>query len=232
MATGQQGRTTEPAPPAVVDTRDMLVVHQAMRRELRLAPVAVRRTPADDRRQVRRVARHLQELTLGVRLHHEGEDRLLWPKLQARVPERLAPLIDLMERQHQTVHALIETVDAQCSRWAAEPDPVHRDQLLATLPQLSGALEEHLAAEERDVLPLAATHLTEAEWPELGRDGVAGIPKSQAALAFGTLMYEGDPEVIDLILRQAPAPARVLLPRIAPRAYARHARRVYGTPAP
>jgi iron-sulfur cluster repair protein YtfE (RIC family) len=111
MEAGQR-RTAAPAPSAVLDTRDMVVVHQAMRRELRLAPAAVRRAPCDDRRQVRRVARHLQQLTLGVTLHHEGEDRLLWPKLQARVPEQLVPLIDLMERQHQTVHALIEAVDA------------------------------------------------------------------------------------------------------------------------
>lgn len=231
METGQR-RTTAPAPSAVLDTRDMVVVHQAMRREVRLAPAAVRRTPGDDRRRVRRVARHLQQLTLGVTLHHEGEDRLLWPKLQARAPEQLAPLIDLMERQHQTVHELILAVDAHRTAWAAHPDPATQARLAATLSRLSQALDEHLAAEERDVLPLAAAHLTAGEWQELGRDGVAAIPKTQAALAFGTMMYEGDPEVIDLILSQAPAPVRLLLPRIAPRAYARQARRVHGTPAP
>jgi hypothetical protein len=137
-----------------------------------------------------------------------------------------------MERQHRTVHALVEAVDANRAAWAAHPDPATREELARTLTRLSEALDEHLAAEERDVLPLAAAHLTAAEWNELGRDGVAAIPKTQAALAFGTMMYEGDPEVIALILSQAPAPARLLLPRLGPRAYARHARRIHGTATP
>jgi iron-sulfur cluster repair protein YtfE (RIC family) len=232
MDTGQQRGTTAPGPSAVVDTRDMVLVHQAMRREVRLAPAAVRRTACDDRRRVRRVARHLQQLTLGVTLHHQGEDRLLWPKLLARVPEQLAPLIDLMEAQHETVHALIGAVDAQRTAWAAHPEPATRGQLAETLTELSRALDEHLAAEERDVLPLAAAHLTAAEWQELGRDGVAAIPASQVALAFGTMMYEGDPAVIAVILSEAPAPARLLLPRLGVRAYARHARRIHGTATP
>jgi hemerythrin-like domain-containing protein len=215
-----------------VDTRDMLVVHQAMRRELRLAPAAVRRAAEDDRRQVRRVARHLEQLTLGVVLHHEGEDRLLWPELEARVPDRVVPLIELMERQHQAVHALVEAVDDRRATWAVHPEPAARERLEEALARLAQALDEHLAAEERDVLPLAAAHLTPAEWQELGRDGVAAIPRSQVALAFGTMMYDGDPEVIAAILGQAPAPARLLLPRLGRRAYARHARRLYGTATP
>jgi hypothetical protein len=49
---------------------------------------------------------------------------------------------------------------------------------------------------------------------------------------FGMFSYEGDPEVLATMLDSAPAPVRVVVPRIAPRIYARHAARVYGTPRP
>jgi hypothetical protein len=51
-------------------------------------------------------------------------------------------------------------------------------------------------------------------------------------LAFGMLMYEGDPAAIRRTLSNAPPPARLLIPIIAPLAFSRHARRVYGTATP
>jgi hypothetical protein len=51
-------------------------------------------------------------------------------------------------------------------------------------------------------------------------------------LAFGMVMYEADPEVIRDILADAPLPVRLLVPRVAPRAFAKQSRRVHGTAAP
>ena len=45
-------------------------------------------------------------------------------------------------------------------------------------------------------------------------------------------MYDGDPDVIRHMLSSAPPLVRALLPRIAPRAYARYCRRVHGTRNP
>jgi hypothetical protein len=43
------------------------------------------------------------------------------------------------------------------------------------------------------------------------------------------IMKDGDPEVIRGILAKAPLVPRLLLPVVGPRAYARYARRVYGS---
>jgi hemerythrin-like domain-containing protein len=210
----------------------MLEGHKALRREFRLAPTAVRRTAGGDRRQARRVAVHLQFMIGVLHHHHAGEDRLLWPRLYERVPEQLAPTVSVMEAQHEAISALLDDVDPQLQRWAAHPEPSSGERLAETLTRLSEALDEHLAAEERDVLPLAEAHLTAAEWQLLERDGIDNLPKSQAPVLFGALMYEGDPEVISLILGRAPLPVRILMPHLGPRAYAHRARRVHGTPTP
>src|SRR4051794_8803352 len=99
MASGSDSPTAGSVGDALVDTRDMLVVHQAMRREFRLAPAAVRRTAAGDHRRARRVVAHLHDLTAILANHHDGEDRLLWPKLHERVPAQPASAVALMERQ-------------------------------------------------------------------------------------------------------------------------------------
>jgi hypothetical protein len=91
---------------------------------------------------------------------------------------------------------------------------------------------EHLSAEEEQLLPIAARHVTAAEWQRLGEEGMAGVRQSQLPLAFGMMQYEGDPEALAEMLSHAPLLARLLMPVLAPRAFARYSKRVHGTATP
>jgi hypothetical protein len=51
-------------------------------------------------------------------------------------------------------------------------------------------------------------------------------------LGLGMMLYEGDPEVIALELRSAPAPLRSLLLDLGGLAFRRYARRIHGTATP
>jgi iron-sulfur cluster repair protein YtfE (RIC family) len=206
---------TQP-PGAGPDVRDMLVVHAALLREFRLAPVAVARA-ADLPRLRGRVVRHLTLLLEVLEHHHAGEDRLLLPLLAARAPGS----VDTAEEQHARLEALIAEVRTALAGWVLPP-------LVDLLVELHAALETHLRAEEREVLPLAARHLTPAEWGAIGEAGFRSIPKPALPLFFGMMMVEGDPEVLRSMLAEAPPPVRALMPRLGPAVYARHARRLYG----
>lgn len=218
--------------PDLVDTRDMIVVHTAIRREFRLAPALVRGVLVGDGKRAAVVAEHLDTMTSLLHHHHATEDRLLWPVLLERVPGELAPTVHLMEQQHERIHAVNGRVMAELARWRAGAPREAREQLALALEEVDAALTEHLAAEEQHLLPIAARHLTEAEWQRLGEEGLGGLRKSQLPLAFGMLQYEGDPEVIAKMLTHAPALARLLMPVLAPRAFSRYARKVHGTPTP
>jgi hemerythrin-like domain-containing protein len=209
------------------DTRDMLVVHEAFRREFRQALELVRGVSSGDQARARQVADHVMLLLQFLQLHHTGEDRLLWPKLLDRLPADVAPTVELMERQHETIHRLIEETTATAQRWRSSADSVERDRLADSLDRLVTEMVEHLGAEEKQVLPLASRCLTQAEWDQLGEEGLGTLPKSQLPLAFGMLMKDADPEVIRGILAHVPLVPRVLLPRIAPRVYARYTRRLH-----
>jgi hypothetical protein len=200
-----------------IDTREMVVVHTAFRHEFEEAPAIVRAVPAGDRSRVERVGGHVRLLLDMLHHHHAGEDRLLWPKLLDRVPREVAPTVELMERQHEAIHAEMDHARAALTAWRATGSTADGEALAATIERLTPVLEEHLGAEEAQILPLAAHCLTQAEWDELGEAGMAGVPKKQLPMVFGLLMEGGEPEVLRAMLAHAPLPARLLLPGLAPR---------------
>jgi hypothetical protein len=216
----------------LVDVRDMLVVHTALLREFRLAPAAVARAALAGGRSVDLVDRHLGLLCDLLHHHHAGEDALLWPLLRARLPETAAVLVETVEAQHAGLDDSLRRVTAARNCWRERRDASSRDALVDQLRTLHSLLSEHLDAEERTVLPVAATLLTGAEWHAIGEAAVAAMPKSTLPLTFGMFAYEGDPEVLTDMLRTAPPLPRLLLPRIAPRVYARRAIQVHGTARP
>jgi len=116
--------------------------------------------------------------------------------------------------------------------WTQQPNNENRDTLADGLATLHALLGEHLDFEERTLLPLAASVLTDTEWHAIGDAAVAAMPKAALPLAFGMFAYEGDPAVLHTMLETAPPIPRLLLPRIAPRIYARRAMRIHGTAKP
>jgi hypothetical protein len=209
-----------------VDTRDMVCVHTAFRREFAEAAPLIRSVAVGNARHATTVGAHLQLLLEMLGHHHDGEDRLLWPKLRARISDDLQPVIALMEQQHAAIHAEVVLATTVLGRWRTFAHEDDRNHLADCFARFSRLLDEHLAAEEEQVLPLAARWLTQEEWDALGQEGMAGVPRKQLPAVFGMIMKDGDPEVLRTILSHVPAPVRVLLPRMAPRSYARYARRL------
>lgn len=220
--------TAEP----LVDVRDMIVAHTAMLREFRLAPAAVTRTTPGDRRRAAAVAAHIRFVCDLLHHHHEGEDALLWPKLRERTTPDALGVIEEAEAQHYALDVALSRVGILRQAWTDNPDGARREQLAEQLEALHALLREHLDLEERALLPLAAMVLTHAEWHAIGDAAVAAIPKAALPLAFGMFAYEGDPAVLTDMLAMAPPVPRRLLPLIAPRVYARRARRVHGSARP
>jgi hypothetical protein len=221
------GPTTE-----LLDTREMLVVHSLFRRELRLAAGLVRRVSPRDTRRAAVVARHLGLVEEVLHHHHTAEDELLWPLLVERVPDELAPVVRLMEAQHEEVDRLLGEIGELRPGWSTDPDTRRTGELAELYDRLYINTAEHLDAEESRVLPLVARCITPAEWAALGDAGRHGIARADLSLVFGMMMYEGEPEVVATMLAAAPLPVRMLVPRLGRRAYRKHALAVHGTVTP
>jgi iron-sulfur cluster repair protein YtfE (RIC family) len=224
--------TRAPSEQELLDTRQMNVVHSFFQRELRLAGGLVRRVAPGDLRRAGVVGSHLEFVGRTLHEHHTIEDELLWPLLLERVPDDLAPIVHLMESQHGRVDSLLSRIDSLRPRWQTSADADIGHELADSYDELYVALVEHLNDEETRLLPLAARCLTQQEWNALGDRARSEGRRREMALVFGMLQYDGDPEVIAGMLASAPPPVRWLVPRMARRAFRRHALAVHGTATP
>lgn len=214
----------------MADTRDMRMAHTALRREFRLLPDVIRSVAPGDTRRAEVVGAHAALMCRVLDTHHEGEDKLLWPKLRERAGVDAEVLVPTMEQQHAAIERLLTEVTALLGPWRSGARGGER--LAGVFERLLTVLLRHLALEEKEILPLAAKHVSAAEWRELRRYGTEHTPKKDLPLVLGMAMYEGDPEVARAVLATLPLPLRTIVPVLGPRRYAAHARQVHGTVRP
>ncbi len=218
--------------PAIGAGAEMKTIHTAFRRELRLAPALICSVEPGDRLRAGVVASHLDLLDRFLHHHHTIEDDMLWPKLLERVPAEIAPVVELMEAQHEVVADLLERTVALRAEWRKNPDTALGNELALLYSSLHSALVEHMDAEEEHVMPLVEVCVTQKEWAKIGKTAQRGTPLKDGPRVLGMMAYDGDPEVIQEMLAAVPAPLRGTVLKVGRRAYAKHAARVYGTPTP
>jgi hemerythrin-like domain-containing protein len=213
----------------MADVGEMYLVHTMLRRELSLLPDVIRGAGRDANRRAR-IGGHAQLVFQILHTHHESEDLVLWPLLLERAEAEATEIVGVMEEQHRAIAAAHDEAVHRLGDWCR----FGRDSegFATVLDNLIRVLTEHTALEEKAVLPLAEKYVTAAEWQQMGQHGMDTFQKRLLPLAFGMLMYEGDPAVMRRTLSNVPLPARLLMPIIAPRAFSRHARQLYGTATP
>jgi hemerythrin-like domain-containing protein len=221
--------TTPPHVP-MADVGEMYLVHTMLRRELSLLPDLIRGRGRIDAKRRARIGAHVRLVCQILHTHHESEDVILWPLLLERAQAEATQIVAVMEQQHHAIAAAHDEAVHRLGDWCGfGRDP---EGFATVLDDLARIMTEHTALEEKAVLPLAEKYVTAAEWQQMGQHGMNTFQKRLLPLAFGMLMYEGDPAVMRRTLANVPLPARLLMPIIAPRAFSRHARRIYGTATP
>jgi hypothetical protein len=219
--------TTRTSPTPRPDTREMVVVHNVFRRIFGDLPGLVAKAPAGDRARADVLADSYTEVATALHHHHSNEDELLWPTLMSRV-EADRGFVLRAEEQHERVAALLARGDTQVAAFRNDPSAAHRDALAATIAELNDAICEHMADEERYILPLVEDHLTVAEWAELGERGRASIPKDRLLVQLGWILDGLAPAERTEFLASMPLAARVAWRLLGKRAFAKELRRIYG----
>lgn len=216
-----------------VDTWEMPLVHRAFRSAFRTAPAWVTSVTVGDRERSEFVAQHLSMVVTGLHEHHTTEDELLWPVLLPRAAMH-TELVHRMESQHKQLQVHLDRVTDLLPGWRATADAVTGRELAGVFTAATAVLEEHLAEEEREILPLVAEHLTQAEWQTLGDRGKASIPKGKAGfIALGEILADATLEERTAFLTMVPAPIRLIWRMLGHRIHEHHKTRLYeGIPTP
>ncbi|CAL9375911.1 hypothetical protein SUDANB145_00966 [Streptomyces sp. enrichment culture] len=192
-----------------VDLTIMLVSHDAFRRDLRrLEKAAANRGHGDDPLARKRVATGWQIFKSQLHIHHEGEDRDLWPRMVKGLAHRPATLATLreLEAEHERLDPLLARVDAVLA------DPLTpADRVEEAVAGLATCLESHLEHEEADGLPYIQEALTAQEWKAFTAVQRESLGLTGAAELFPWLLDEASEENLQRVRSFMPAPMRMAM---------------------
>ena len=149
----------------MADVRDMYLAHALFRREFARLPELILSVADGDKAGAKTVGSHVAMLCNLLHLHHEGEDLILWPKLAARGGADADAIVPTMEKQHHIIEAALASVVELLPVWRSSGRGGER--VANTFQQLLPALIEHMALEEREILPMSEKLITATEWKGL-----------------------------------------------------------------
>jgi hemerythrin-like domain-containing protein len=147
--------------------------------------------------------------------HHSAEDDDLWPVLRRQLsdPAELAA-VEAMVAEHQQIPPALADVDAALRRGGELAGPVGH---------LSAVVVDHLAHEEREVLPLIEQHLTRAQWRAfLHKERARRSPRERPEF-LAWILDDASQQDAAAVLTEMPPPARLIYRRVLrPRYDAQH----------
>ena len=217
-------------PDAPADTTMMRIVHDALRRDLERATVALGRPglPAARRRAI---GAHLGWMMRFLHAHHASEDSGLYPVVRDRAAGagEVLDVLDRMTRAHEDVATAIARVEAAVAALVDAPSDSTTRQTTSTLDALGVVLLPHLQEEEDEAMPITSRLITAAEWQAIEKTHNFD-PKSMSELGFeGHWLIDSasDADRATVIGLIPPIPRFVLLHGFA-RRYRQHAKACWG----
>lgn len=212
------------------DAFDMAIIHQVFRTELRNAPELIRDVAAGDTARAAVVGAHLEFISAALHHHHVAEDDLIWPKLHTRAPAATAD-IARMERAHDGIAGANADVQAILASWIVSADTRLGRRLARAVTNLSALVDDHLADEERNMVPLINEYITPEEWRQCVARAAEFLSRKnlRAGLVLGGLVLDAaTADEARRIVAGVPAPKRTVVRLFARRTAARYRTNLYG----
>lgn len=185
------GQAAAPAGP--IDMVGMYVMHHGFRRDLDSFIRTVPATPVDDRAAWAALAERWEFFAFVLHHHHTAEDEGLWPPLVERVDAAGdaagRDVLAAMEAEHAQIDPLLDGCRAGFGRLAEAADADARAALEVRLVATRQVLDQHLAHEEREAIPLIQRHIDRALWARLEKEHFsAGYTFRQTLRVLGWAM--------------------------------------------
>jgi hemerythrin-like domain-containing protein len=202
------------------------VIHHALRRDLeRLEEVTRSGMPE---RQRAALCRHVTWMLDFLHHHHVGEDDGVWPRLLAKRPD-LAPLVEQMNDEHETLAAASDRLREACDAYAADGSDAARDRLHAETVAMQAASLPHLDHEEREMIPLAVEAFDADDWAYLSKNHFRkGLSFSDTGMSLMWDLDDLEPEYVTAVRSEVPAPVLWLMSALYGGRYDREAATRWG----
>lgn len=202
------------------DASGMAEIHRLFKAGFAEAPGLVRGVQDGDAAHAEAVATQLHMLSAALHAHHEGEDARLWAPLEERAPS-CAVHVERMKAHHAELLVHLTALDSALPAWRAAPSASTADALLGDLDGVNAALDIHLPDEEKNIVPVMETVITqeEAEW--FGKHGQAATPKGQTWNMLGAILSSQPDGGDEWLHKNLPGPVRLIWRLVGARKYAK-----------
>jgi hypothetical protein len=170
------------------------VLHQLVRRELRMLAELAGWAPADEAERTAVLTGHADLIGRVLLHHHRAEREAVWPALLRNVPEDLdgelrAALEDWTAGCARIDHMLRDIATA-ARQWTVAATVPARDAFAAACRSLADAVDAQTAEEERTLLPLLDVHLHADDWAAIARSARCRLPASEQLLVLGLALED------------------------------------------
>ncbi|POH70779.1 hypothetical protein C3B59_03665 [Cryobacterium zongtaii] len=193
----------------ICDGRGMVEIHRMFRAGFGEAPALVGGVPDSDAEQADLVGDYLAMLSTGLHAHHEGEDTMLWGRLESRAPS-CAAHVTRMKEQHALMLVHLNELDAALPAWRASGRATDAASVATALAGINAALAVHLPDEETHIVPVMETVITPREIDALSEHGRKATPKGKMFVQLGTILAAQPDGGDDWQHEHLPAPVRLL----------------------
>jgi hemerythrin-like domain-containing protein len=216
------------------DLTGYLAIHQAMRIANAQLVRGIGTAGVADPERAAALARWFRGYSDELRTHHHIEDDIVFPELLARVPDYAAYSGSLAD-DHRELDGMIDAIREALATWArhtTESDAARdaRYTALDLAVELRDFLEQHLAIEDADVLPMMFRNFTFEEYAELEKQAGKAITIRQAMFTAPWYMATVDPETAARTWREAPITLKIIH-LLARRSYAKLVSAAFGVRA-
>lgn len=185
-----------PAPAGTGSTRAasyQRVLHQLVRRELRLLGELATWAPADDRVRAADLTRHAALVGRVLLQHHAVERDRLWPALQQALPQeradQLRPMLAAWTARCAAIDLALRDLGTAARQWSVAPASTARDAFAMACLDVSAAVAAQTEEEERELLPLLG-ELDPAAWAAIRRSVRSGLSPREQRLVLGLALED------------------------------------------
>jgi len=185
---GRPARVAAPSRPVACQR----VLHQLVRRELRLlAELSTWAPPADAGRRAA-LTRHAGLVGRVLLHHHRVERDRVWPALQRALPgdPGLAALLDGWTASCARIDHQVRDLATAARQWAVAGTAPARDGFAMACLDLADAVDAQTFREERLLHPLLAEHLGPAAWSAIARSVRSDLSGRERSLVLGLALED------------------------------------------
>ena len=196
----------EPAGAPRPDVSEIYAVHGAFRDTFGAAPGIVGGIAPGDSERVALVANYYDNVLCFLKVHHDGEEELVFPRLRERCPSQ-GELMDRLEAEHKEAIALLDSAETALAAWPGAGDAASQAAVAESLEALRVVLEAHLDEEEAEAVPLCAENLSIEEWGALSGHGMMHFQGDKIWLILGLIRERMTEAQRAAMLEHMPPPA-------------------------